>query len=115
MLQLQKIFVVSLIVFKPQTVIFKSFHVISASLFSGPAQFIDSTFASLHQQINELPAGVLTNLVSRNHTRHLWNSDFHSTNCLLVSIYFPLEESGYMSRVVFLNKIMRISVLSGKV
>jgi ferrous iron transport protein B len=78
--------------------------------------FIDSTFASLSTLANnELPAGVLTNLVSRNHTRHWRNSDFHSTNCLLVSIYFPLEESGYMSRVVFLmDKIMRNFGLSGK-
>jgi ferrous iron transport protein B len=79
--------------------------------------FIDSTFASLSTLANnELPAGVLTNLVSKESYPALANSDFHSTNCLLVSIYFLLEESGYMSRVVFLmDKIMRNFGLSGKV
>jgi hypothetical protein len=52
--------------------------------------FIDSTFASLSTLANnELPAGVLTNLVSQG--IH-WHSDFHSTNCLLVSIYFPFRK-----------------------
>jgi hypothetical protein len=48
------------------------------------------------------PAGVLTDLISRN-IPELWNINLYTSNCLLLFLFiFILEESGYMSRVVFL-------------
>jgi ferrous iron transport protein B len=79
--------------------------------------FIDSTFASLSTLANnELPAGVLTNLVSQESYPALaefWFSFHKLPSCFYL---FPFRESGYMSRVVFLmDKIMRNFGLSGKV
>jgi Fe2+ transport system protein B len=75
-------------------IFFVILFVIFQSIFewSNPMDFIDSTFASLSTLANnELPAGVLTNLVSQGIIPGIMNSDFHSTNCLLVSIYFPFR------------------------
>ncbi|SDH49496.1 ferrous iron transport protein B [Flavobacterium omnivorum] len=82
-----------------------------------PMDFIDSTFASLSTIAAEkLPAGVLTNLISQGIIPGIGGILIFIPQIAFLFMFISiLEESGYMSRVVFLmDKIMRKFGLSGK-
>jgi ferrous iron transport protein B len=82
-----------------------------------PMDFIDSTFAALSSVANEmLPAGVLTNLISQGIIPGIGGILIFIPQIAFLFLFISiLEESGYMSRVVFLmDKIMRKFGLSGK-
>lgn len=82
-----------------------------------PMDFIDSTFASLSTLANDsLPAGVLTNLISQGIIPGIGGILIFIPQIAFLFLFISiLEESGYMSRVVFLmDKIMRKFGLSGK-
>ncbi|MFV5694100.1 ferrous iron transport protein B [Flavobacterium sp. LB3P122] len=82
-----------------------------------PMDFIDSTFASLSSlAANNLPAGVLTNLISQGIIPGIGGILIFIPQIAFLFMFISiLEESGYMSRVVFLmDKIMRKFGLSGK-
>lgn len=82
-----------------------------------PMDFIDSTFASLSKLANDsLPAGVLTNLISQGIIPGIGGILIFIPQIAFLFLFISiLEESGYMSRVVFLmDKIMRKFGLSGK-
>ena len=82
-----------------------------------PMDFIDSTFASLSSLASEkLPAGVLTNLISQGIIPGIGGILIFIPQIAFLFMFISiLEESGYMSRVVFLmDKIMRKFGLSGK-
>ncbi|UQD57686.1 ferrous iron transport protein B [Flavobacterium sp. K5-23] len=82
-----------------------------------PMDFIDTTFASLSTLANDsLPAGVLTNLISQGIIPGIGGILIFIPQIAFLFLFISiLEESGYMSRVVFLmDKIMRKFGLSGK-
>ena len=82
-----------------------------------PMDFIDATFASFSTlAADELPAGVLTNLISQGIIPGIGGIlIFIPQIAFLFQFMSILEESGYRSRVVFLmDKIMRKFGLSGK-
>jgi len=82
-----------------------------------PMDFIDSSFASLSTLANNtLPAGVLTNLISQGIIPGIGGILIFIPQIAFLFLFISiLEESGYMSRVVFLmDKIMRKFGLSGK-
>jgi ferrous iron transport protein B len=82
-----------------------------------PMEFIDTTFASLSALANEsLPSGVLTNLISQGIIPGIGGILIFIPQIAFLFMFISiLEESGYMSRVVFLmDKIMRKFGLSGK-
>jgi ferrous iron transport protein B len=82
-----------------------------------PMDFIDSTFASLSTWASEsIPAGVLTNLISQGIIPGIGGILIFIPQIAFLFLFISiLEESGYMSRVVFLmDKIMRKFGLSGK-
>lgn len=82
-----------------------------------PMDFIDSTFASLSSLANEkLAPGVLTNLISEGIIPGIGGILIFIPQIAFLFLFISiLEESGYMSRVVFLmDKIMRKFGLSGK-
>ena len=82
-----------------------------------PMDFIDSTFATLSSLAAEkLPAGVLTNLISQGIIPGIGGILIFIPQIAFLFMFISiLEESGYMSRVVFLmDKIMRNFGLSGK-
>ncbi|MDI1305007.1 MAG: ferrous iron transport protein B, partial [bacterium] len=82
-----------------------------------PMDFIDTTFASLSAFTSEnLPAGVLTNLISQGIIPGIGGILIFIPQIAFLFMFISiLEESGYMSRVVFLmDKIMRKFGLSGK-
>lgn len=82
-----------------------------------PMEFIDTTFATLSTFINEsMPAGVLTNLISQGIIPGIGGILIFIPQIAFLFLFISvLEESGYMSRVVFLmDKIMRKFGLSGK-
>jgi ferrous iron transport protein B len=82
-----------------------------------PMDFIDSSFATLSSYSNEmLPAGVLTNLISQGIIPGIGGILIFIPQIAFLFLFISiLEESGYMSRVVFLmDKIMRKFGLSGK-
>jgi ferrous iron transport protein B len=82
-----------------------------------PMEFIDTTFASLSTLAAEkLPAGVLTNLISQGIIPGIGGILIFIPQIAFLFLFISvLEESGYMSRVVFLmDKIMRKFGLSGK-
>ena len=82
-----------------------------------PMDFIDSTFASFSSFANSnLPAGVLTNLISEGIIPGIGGILIFIPQIAFLFMFISiLEESGYMSRVVFLmDKIMRKFGLSGK-
>ncbi len=82
-----------------------------------PMDFIDSTFASLSTLAAEkMPAGVLTNLISQGIIPGIGGILIFIPQIAFLFMFISiLEESGYMSRVVFLmDKIMRKFGLSGK-
>ncbi|TDE31433.1 MULTISPECIES: ferrous iron transport protein B [Flavobacterium] len=82
-----------------------------------PMDFIDGTFATLSTlAAEELPAGVLTNLISQGIIPGIGGILIFIPQIAFLFMFISiLEESGYMSRVVFLmDKIMRKFGLSGK-
>lgn len=82
-----------------------------------PMDFIDGTFASLSAfTAEELPTGVLTNLISQGIIPGIGGILIFIPQIAFLFMFISiLEESGYMSRVVFLmDKIMRKFGLSGK-
>lgn len=84
---------------------------------SYPMDFIDTTFASLSSYTAEhLPAGVFTNLLSQGIIPGIGGIVIFIPQIAFLFMFISiLEESGYMSRVVFLmDKIMRRFGLSGK-
>jgi ferrous iron transport protein B len=82
-----------------------------------PMDFIDGAFAHLSALANEkLPAGVLTNLIAQGIIPGIGGILIFIPQIAFLFMFISiLEESGYMSRVVFLmDKIMRRFGLSGK-
>ncbi|WKL46663.1 ferrous iron transport protein B [Flavobacterium pectinovorum] len=94
--------------------------IIFQSIFSWstiPMDFIDSTFASLSSWVAaELPSGILTDLLSQGIIPGIGGVIIFIPQIAFLFLFISiLEESGYMSRVVFLmDKIMRKFGLSGK-
>ena len=84
---------------------------------SVPMDFIDSTFANLSSYTKEnLPAGQFTDLISDGIIPGIGGIVIFIPQIAFLFLFISvLEESGYMSRVVFLmDKIMRKFGLSGK-
>jgi len=82
-----------------------------------PMDFIDTTFARLSFLANEkLPTGSFTNLISQGIIPGIGGILIFIPQIAFLFLFISiLEESGYMSRVVFLmDKIMRKFGLSGK-
>ena len=82
-----------------------------------PMDFIDTTFAQLSSLANEkLPAGTFTALISQGIIPGIGGILIFIPQIAFLFLFISiLEESGYMSRVVFLmDKIMRKFGLSGK-
>ncbi|MGZ0015835.1 ferrous iron transport protein B [Yeosuana sp. AK3] len=84
---------------------------------SVPMDFIDSTFASFSELTkNQLPSGAFTNLLAEGIIPGLGGIIIFIPQIAFLFLFISvLEESGYMSRVVFLmDRIMRRFGLSGK-
>ena len=84
---------------------------------SVPMDFIDNAFASLSDLTkNTLPAGAFTNLLAEGIISGLGGIVIFIPQIAFLFLFIAvLEESGYMSRVVFLmDRIMRRFGLSGK-
>ncbi|GEQ84752.1 ferrous iron transport protein B [Patiriisocius marinistellae] len=84
---------------------------------SYPMDFIDSSFASFSEWTkNNLPAGDFTNLISEGIIPGLGGIVIFIPQIAFLFFFISiLEESGYMSRVVFLmDRVMRRFGLSGK-
>lgn len=84
---------------------------------SYPMDFIDASFANLSSFANtHLPAGVFTNLLTQGIIPGIGGIVIFIPQIAFLFMFISiLEESGYMSRVVFLmDKIMRRFGLSGK-
>lgn len=82
-----------------------------------PMDFIDRTFASLSEWTkNSLPAGDFTNLIAEGIIPGLGGIVIFIPQIAFLFLFIAiLEETGYMSRVVFLmDRIMRRFGLSGK-
>ncbi|RTY98772.1 ferrous iron transport protein B, partial [Flavobacterium bomense] len=82
-----------------------------------PMDFIDSSFASLSSLTNQnLPPGAFTNLIAQGIIPGIGGILMFIPQITFLFLFISiLEESGYMSRVVFLmDKIMRRFGLSGK-
>ncbi len=82
-----------------------------------PMDFIDSTFTSLSSLVSEhLPPGILTSLIAEGIIPGIGGILIFIPQIAFLFLFISiLEESGYMSRVVFLmDKIMRRFGLSGK-
>jgi len=82
-----------------------------------PMDFIDETFANLSSLAKQhLPTGEFTNLISQGLIPGIGGIVIFIPQIAFLFLFISvLEESGYMSRVVFLmDKIMRKFVLSGK-
>ena len=82
-----------------------------------PMDFIDETFASLSSLAdNNLPPGAFTNLIAQGIIPGIGGILIFIPQITFLFLFISiLEESGYMSRVVFLmDKIMRKFGLSGK-
>lgn len=82
-----------------------------------PMDFIDSSFASLSEWTkNSLPEGAFTNLIAEGIIPGLGGIVIFIPQIAFLFLFIAiLEESGYMSRVVFLmDRIMRRFGLSGK-
>lgn len=101
-------------------IFFAILFVIFQSIFnwsSIPMDFIDSTFASLSTMAaEELPSGILTDLISQGIIPGIGGILIFIPQIAFLFLFISiLEESGYMSRVVFImDKIMRRFGLSGK-
>ncbi|MGB1307387.1 MAG: ferrous iron transport protein B [Oceanihabitans sp.] len=84
---------------------------------SVPMDFIDSTFAAFSEWTkNSLPQGAFTNLIAEGIIPGLGGIVIFIPQIAFLFLFIAiLEESGYMSRVVFLmDRIMRRFGLSGK-
>lgn len=84
---------------------------------SVPMDFIDSAFASFSEWTkNQLPSGAFTNLLAEGIIPGLGGIIIFIPQIAFLFLFISvLEESGYMSRVVFLmDRIMRRFGLSGK-
>lgn len=84
---------------------------------SVPMDFIDSSFASLSEWTkNVMPTGTLTNLISEGIIPGIGGIVIFIPQIAFLFLFISvLEESGYMSRVVFLmDRVMRRFGLSGK-
>ncbi|MFI0429842.1 ferrous iron transport protein B [Mariniflexile sp. HMF6888] len=84
---------------------------------SVPMDFIDSAFASLSEWTkNQLPQGAFTNLLAEGIIPGLGGIVIFIPQIAFLFLFISvLEESGYMSRVVFLmDRVMRRFGLSGK-
>ncbi len=84
---------------------------------SYPMDFIDESFASASEWVkNTLPAGMLTNLIAEGILSGIGGIVIFIPQIAFLFLFISLlEESGYMSRVVFLmDRIMRPFGLSGK-
>jgi ferrous iron transport protein B len=84
---------------------------------SVPMDFIDSTFANLSDLAkNNLPAGVLTDLLAEGIIPGIGGVIIFIPQIAILFLFVAiLEETGYMSRVVFLmDKIMRRFGMNGK-
>ncbi|WP_066223224.1 ferrous iron transport protein B [Formosa haliotis] len=84
---------------------------------SAPMDFIDSSFAAMGEWVKtELPAGAFTNLLAEGIIPGLGGIVIFIPQIAFLFLFISiLEESGYMSRVVFLmDRIMRRFGLSGK-
>ncbi|GAA3558724.1 ferrous iron transport protein B [Snuella lapsa] len=84
---------------------------------SVPMDFIDSTFASLSEWTkHQLPKGAFTNLLAEGIIPGLGGIVIFIPQIAFLFLFISvLEESGYMSRVVFLmDRVMRRFGLSGK-
>jgi ferrous iron transport protein B len=82
-----------------------------------PMDFIDSSFANLSTTASDnLPSGALTNLIAQGIIPGIGGILMFIPQITFLFLFISiLEESGYMSRVVFLmDKIMRRFGLSGK-
>jgi len=82
-----------------------------------PMDYIDQTFATLSSLANEnLPPGMFTNLIAQGIIPGIGGILIFIPQITFLFLFISiLEESGYMSRVVFLmDKIMRNFGLSGK-
>ncbi|MFH6767466.1 ferrous iron transport protein B [Gaetbulibacter aquiaggeris] len=82
-----------------------------------PMDFIDTTFASLSEWTkNQLPQGIFTSLLAEGIIPGLGGIVIFIPQIAFLFLFISvLEESGYMSRVVFLmDRIMRRFGLSGK-
>lgn len=82
-----------------------------------PMDFIDSSFAALSEWTkNTMPAGTLTNLISEGIIPGIGGVVIFIPQIAFLFLFISvLEESGYMSRVVFLmDRVMRRFGLSGK-
>ncbi|KFF07475.1 ferrous iron transport protein B [Flavobacterium reichenbachii] len=101
-------------------IFFAILFIIFQSIFSWstiPMDFIDSTFASLSSWASSaLPSGILTDLISQGIIPGIGGVIIFIPQIAFLFLFISiLEESGYMSRVVFLmDKIMRRFGLSGK-
>lgn len=101
-------------------IFFAILFLIFQSIFSWstiPMDFIDNTFASLSAwTASELPSGILTDLLSQGIIPGIGGVIIFIPQIAFLFLFISiLEESGYMSRVVFLmDKIMRRFGLSGK-
>lgn len=84
---------------------------------SVPMDFIDNTFASLATWVETvLPAGILTDLITQGIIPGIGGIIIFIPQIAFLFLFISiLEESGYMSRVVFImDKLMRRFGLSGK-
>ncbi len=84
---------------------------------SYPMDFIDESFASASEWVkNTLPVGTLTNLIAEGILSGIGGIVIFIPQIAFLFLFISLlEESGYMSRVVFLmDRIMRPFGLSGK-
>ncbi len=84
---------------------------------SVPMDFIDSSFAMLNEWVkNTLPSGVFTNLLADGIISGLGGIVIFIPQIAFLFLFISvLEETGYMSRVVFLmDRVMRRFGLSGK-
>ena len=82
-----------------------------------PMDFIDASFASLSEWVKDtLPSGALTNLIAEGIIAGLGGIVIFIPQIAFLFLFISiLEESGYMSRVVFLmDRVMRRFGLSGK-
>lgn len=82
-----------------------------------PMDFIDGAFASLSEWVkNSLPQGTFTNLIAEGIIPGLGGIVIFIPQIAFLFLFIAvLEESGYMSRVVFLmDRVMRRFGLSGK-
>ena len=101
-------------------IFFAILFIIFQSIFewsSVPMDLIDGTFANLSSYITEnVPAGILTSLLAEGIVPGIGGILIFIPQIAFLFMFISvLEESGYMSRVVFLmDKIMRRFGLSGK-